>query len=487
MLRLLTIGLFCSIAGLTAMGQDLGSSNKLFGGAKKKAVPAKSPKKTPNPSSKKTPTPSTKAPSAKAKSASSTSTNVAAKKKPAAKSVKITKSTGGNPATSEERAVKAPPAKAEKRFSGETKSGSEEKNAATIVKTSAPEIIIDPAKAAEEYENLILQGNTARDDRDYLTAEAAYNKAKLLKPTDSRAVYGLGNLYSDQLRWQEAERQYRLSIEMTPNDAVAHIALSYVLVQPVTAPNLGDRYEEAEKLARRAIELAPANALAFDQLGVSMELRGFIGAETENAYRKAIQLDPAFAPPHAHLGRLLRRRGKSKESAAAYQYAMDRSREVGTKILVAEVLQSEQRFADSETLLRAALTEDPKNPTALLLLGRALITNAAFDEAESVFKKALSIGANGFIANRQLAEVYLRQSKPEQAENALLQASRFVTDLDRRSLSQSFEAVGDAYMKEGNSRNAERAFKQAITFDGDTEILSGKLSRAQQGRFSPGN
>ena len=251
---------------------------------------------------------------------------------------------------------------------------------------------------------------------------------------------------------------------MTPNDAVANIALSYVLVQPVTAPNLADRYEEAERLARRAIELAPANALAFDQLGVSLELRGFIGAEAEDAYRKAIILDPSFAPPHAHLGRLLRRRGKSKESAAAYRLAIERSRDIGTKILVAEVLQSEQRFADSETLLRAALADDPKNPTALLLLGRALITTSNYGEAEEVFKKALSIGANGFIANSQLAEVHLRQAKPELAENALLRASRFVSDLDRRSLSHSFEVVGDAYMKAGNNRNAERRLQAGDSF-----------------------
>jgi Flp pilus assembly protein TadD len=274
---------------------------------------------------------------------------------------------------------------------------------------------------------------------------------------------------------------------MSPKDAVAHVALSYVLIQPVTAPNLADRYEEAEKLARRALELSPANALAYDQLGVSMELRGFIGPETENAYRKAIQLDPAFAPPHAHLGRLLRRRGRNKEASVAYQNAVDRARDVGTKILVAEVLQSEQRYSESEILLREALKEDQRNPTALLLLARALITTSNYDEAENLLKKALSIGANGFMANNQLAGIYLRQGKPEFAEKALLQASRFVSELDRRSLSQSFEAVGDAFMKAGNNKDAERAFKQAIAFDAETDILSGKLSRAQQGRFSPGN
>ena len=492
MMRLLIIGLLSSIAGLTAMGQDLGSSNKLFGGAKKKTSPAKSTKKAAKPSAKKPSSTSwsAKAATAKSRTPASAKQEKAAKKNSAAKSVSITKSTATKTEAPVKRTANEPSAAVtEKRYSPDSKggvSGIVSPKSGGGVSKSSGEIAVDPVDASVQYEKFILQGNSARDDRDYVAAEAAYKKARLLKPTDSRAVYGLGNLFSDQLRWQEAEKHYRSAIEMTPNDAVAHIALSYVLVQPVTASNLADRYDEAEKLARRALELAPANALALDQLGVSLELRGFIGEETENAYRKAIQMDPAFAPPHAHLGRLLRRRGLTKEASAAYQNAIDRSRDVGTRILVAEVLQSEQRYSDSEVLLNAALKEDPRNPTALLLLARAQITASKFDDAEAALKKALSIGANGFMANNQLAAVYLRQGKPELAENALLQAARFVSELDKRSLSQSFEAVGDAYMKAGNNRSAERAFKQAITFDAETDILSGKLSRAQQGRFGPG-
>ncbi|CAN5213544.1 hypothetical protein BH20ACI2_BH20ACI2_03900 [soil metagenome] len=480
MFRLFILSFLFVSTVLSAFGQDLGSSNKLFGDPKKKAAPAEPAKKATSTASKKTPV-------AKKPPTSKTTKPVAASKtkgteestaKTSAK-VPITNSTKAGSAKKETSEALTSAAE-EKRSSAETQSASSGSQ-------NSPKAEISSAEANEQYEEQILKGNSSRDDRDYAAAEAAYIKARSLKPSDSRAVYGLGNLYSDQLRWQEAEKHYRLSIEMTPNDAVARIALSYVLVQPVTAPDLGDRYAEAEKLARRAIELAPANALAFDQLGVSLELRGFIGAETEDAYRKAIQLDPSFGPPHAHLGRLLRRRGMSRESAAAYRYAIERSRDVGTKIVVAEVLQSEQRFTDSETLLRAALEDDPRNPTALLLLGRALITTANYSEAEAVLKNALSIGANGFIANSQLAGLYLRQGKPGLSENALLQASRFVSDLDRRSLSQSFESVGDAYMRAGNTRNAERAFKQAIAFDGETEVLSGKLSRAQQGRFGPGN
>ena len=495
MLRLPILVFVISLTSICALGQDLGSSNKLFGGSKKKAEPQKTVKKTPpktkasKPVSKravKKPSPSAAAKKVTAKKAApSTDKKQAAAKKPSPPASKAAK-TSDRTAEKKSAAGEYDPG----RFSGganDAKKGGE--STKVDIAPSQPKLPpgLTAAQADDLFEDLIDQGNHSRDDRNYSAAEAAYSRAKAIKPRDSRAVYGLGNLFSDQLRWQEAERAYRAALEIEPNDAVAHIALSYVLTQPVTAPNLSDRYAEAEKLARRAIQLAPRNALAFDQLGASLELRGFISSETENAYRRAIQIDPGFAPPYAHLGRLLRRRGQKSESAAAYQKAIDLSTDVGSRILVAEVLQSEQRFADSEPLLRDAIAEDPRNPTALLLLGRALTTMGSYPEAESVLRRALSISGNGFVANSQLAILYLRQNKPELAENALLQASRFVSDFDRRLLARQFEITGDAYMKAGNALNAERAYKQAISFDNESEVLAGKIVRSRQGRFGRGN
>lgn len=468
-------------ASICALGQDLGSSNKLFGGKKK------APSKT---ASKKTSKPKAKPPTRASKP------SVAAKKKaPPVRSP--SKTTAKETREAAKAESKLPPATEYRstRFSGEpansAKSSAGAGNTPARVEITAAQPKLPPgmtaAQADDLFEDLIDQGNLARDDRNYSAAESAYNRARTIKPRDSRAIYGLGNLFSDQLRGQEAEAAYRNALELEPNNAIVHIALSYILTQPVSAPNLSDRYVEAERLARRAIQLAPNNALAFDQLGAALELRGFISAETENAYRRAIQLDPGFAPPYAHLGRLLRRRGMARESAAAYHSAIERSTDVGSIVLVAEVLQSEQRFADSEILLRNAIAEDPRNPSALLLLGRALTTLGKYQEAETVLRRGLSISGNGFRANSLLATLYNRQAKPELAENALLQASRFVSDYDRRLLAQQFEAVGDAYMQAGKGRNAERAYQQAISYDSETTSLSGKIARARQGRFGRGN
>ncbi len=448
------------IAGLTftamgGAGQDLGSSNKLLRGAKKASPPAKTVKKA--------------RPKPTAKPETSTAKKVPAKKTPPAATAKAKTA----PKKSSEATTKAKPA---------------EKAPATTTR----KVEIAPAPPAERFrlvsaadeelfEDLIEQGNVARDDRNYAAAEAAYKKAKPLKPRDSRAVYGLGNLYADQQRWEDAEKAYRTALQIEPGFAITYVALSFVLTQPVIAPNLSDRYEESERHARKAIQLAPSNALAFDQLGVALELRGQIGAETENAYRTAIKLNPGFAPAYAHLGRLLRRRGLIGESESLYKQAIERSTDIATEILVADIMQSEQRFAESEKLLNNALKEDPRNPSALLLLGRALTALGKFDDAEAALKKNLAVSNNGFMGHSLLAALYLRRGDPEAAERMLAEALTFAGPFGKLRLSRQFEEVGDAYMKNSNRPMAERAYRRAIDLDGERETLAGKLSRARFG------
>lgn len=457
-----TVILACvALLGVSAFGQDLGSSNKLFGGGKTNSSSGKKEVKK-----------------ATAKPKASPAKATAAK----------TKTVKAKPKTTAKKSTLLPKPAANAKVNTKTPANTETaKKPGNVVTTKIdpatteiprPKIaeMPDTAGSEELFENLIEQGNKARDERNYSAAEAAYKRARSVRSRDSRAAYGLGNLYSDQQRWGEAESHYRAALQIESGSAFAHIALSYVLTQPLLVSDLSERYAEAERLARRAIQFAPSNALAFDQLGVAMELRGLIGAETENAYRRAITLDPSFAPAYAHLGRLLRRRGLTKESSDAYQKALERSTDVATIVLVAEVMQSEQRFAESEKLLRKAVASDPRNQSALLILSRALTALGNFTDAETTLRKSLEIDPNGFVANSLMGTLFIRQGKVEMAENSLLQALRFVSDLEKRQLSQQFEAVGDGYTKAGKSAAAERSYRQAIALDIENVSLAGKLA-----------
>lgn len=439
-LQLLTIGLISS--PLLVYGQDLGSSNGLFRPA--------------NPSTK----------SAAAKKAASKAGLKRETQRSAAVKKKRTQTVAKSNDEVNQATVKQP---------ANINNKSVEEN--LVIKVGGGKSV---ENAEVLFEKALEKGNIARDERNYALAEASYRRAQTLKPTDSRSIYGLGNLFSDQQRWEEAEKAYRLAIQFEPNSPEANIALSFVLSQPVVGGDLMERYAEAEAAARKAVTLDPNNAVAYDQLGVALELRGMIGDETQSAYRKAIELDPTFALAYAHLGRLLRRKGMEAESTVAYSDAIRMAVDVPTMILVADVMQSQQRFTESEQLLRRALQSDPKNPTALFLLGRALTTRNAFVDAEKLLKTSVDVSPNSFVSYALLSSLYVRQNKFDEAEKTLMRALRVVSLNEQKRLAREFEFVGDGLMRAGKKKDAIRVYQQAVELDGDKTLLTDKLNKAQE-------
>lgn len=441
-------------------GQDLGSSNKLFGGGSK-TQPVKTKKATAKP--KKAPV---KAKSSSPKPKTTAKRPAVTSKKPAKNSqAVVAPKTVKDPITNQ--AVIAPKIP--------------HKEPQVIIAADTTPVVIGTNSAAndERFEELIDEGNVARDERLYTRAESAYQRANKLKPRDARALLGLGNLYSDQQRWEDAERVYRASLALEPDYVELLVALSFIMTRPVAASNLSERYTEGEVLARKAIKLDPQSALAADQLGVALELNGQNGSETEAAYRRSIQLDSSFAPAYAHLGRLLRQKGNTKASEAAYAEAFSRAESVGAKLLVADVLQSEGKFAESVSLLERALDADPRNPTALTMIGRALTTQGKFVEAERYLQTSISVSPASFISYNLIGVLFARQNKLELAENYFIQALRYVTLFEKRRLATQFESLGDSYVKAGRSAAASRSYIQAKTLDPERETLAAKIARTK--------
>lgn len=426
--RIITLVAILAVLGLAARSQDLGTSNKLFAGSKPEAA-GTAKKKTSKPKS--------------------TARKVSPKKVTAKKS-----------------AASNPPVR--------TGMGVPEKKVPTS--SPRPAARIDAATSVQ-FDKLLEAGDSAKGKRNYPLAESTYRRAQGLIQSDARAAYRIGNIFVEQHRWEDAEREYRSALQNDVGNAGIYIALSRVLTIPIASPHLSERYTEAEQLARKAVSIESGNAMAYDQLGVALEMQGLIGSETGNAYLKAIALSPEFAQAYAHLGRFLRRGGKRNESIDAYNSAVAKAKTAPHKVRVAEVFQSEQRFAESVSLLRRALTADPQDPSALLMLGRALTATGDLTEAESVLRKAVTITSGGYSAEYLLGRLYLRQGRFADAEMAFISASRTVTALNKYDLAAQFEAVGDGYAREGKSAKALGAYRRARAFDPELKSVVSKIAR----------
>jgi tetratricopeptide (TPR) repeat protein len=338
-----------------------------------------------------------------------------------------------------------------------------------------------PAEIEAKFQDALADGNEARDAHKFTAAETAYREATKLKPRDARGFYGLGNVFVDQQRWDEAEEAYRKAHEFAPNDPQNLIALSFALVQPRTGAGNAKRFADAEYFARRATQIEPTNAVAFDRLGVALVARALFHSDTEAAFRRAVELDPNFVVAKVHLARVLRHLNRSSEADSLYQAAIEQAKDAPTLVLIADALQSEQRWPESETVLRRALQMDDRNPGALFLLGRMLAAYQKYAEAEPVLAKAIEVSPKSFPAHNILARTYLGLERYDDAFKTYERAAALASDADRRELAGQFGfgGVGDGYMKAGRPRDALRAYERAQQLDPNNAELANKITAAR--------
>lgn len=332
----------------------------------------------------------------------------------------------------------------------------------------------------DRIEDLLDKGNQFRDARRFAEAEGAYQSIFKISPKDGRAAYGLGNIYSDQQRWEEAEAAYRNAALWSPTNVDALVALSVVLVQPRTGEGNAKRFADAESFARRAVQLQPKNAIAWDRLGVALQARGLFNNETENAYRRAVELDPEFPVAYAHLARVVKRMGRPDEAAPLYDKATELAKDPATLNLIAESLQAEQQWQNSEPVLKRALDLDARNPTALYLMGRMLVVYKRYQESEPYLKLATEVSPRAFQPVYLLARTYLALDRFEDAEVTYERAVEVASPGDRKQVAGifGFEGVGDGYMKAKKKPSAARAYRRALEIDPGNKQLEQKLAKA---------
>ncbi len=139
-------------------------------------------------------------------------------------------------------------------------------------------------------------------------ARQAVMRALEVDPGLAEAHASLGVIALGEYDWLAAERSLRRAMELKPEYPEAHHWLALTL-------GFTGRLREARSEAQQAVQLDPASLIRNNAVGVvALWDRDFRAAEA--AFKRTLEMDPMFAPPHSFLGELYAAQGRYAEAEA---------------------------------------------------------------------------------------------------------------------------------------------------------------------------
>jgi TolB-like protein/Tfp pilus assembly protein PilF len=148
----------------------------------------------------------------------------------------------------------------------------------------------------------------APPDTHYEDALAAAHRAAALDPQLARPHAVLGLLYQEHWQWKEAEREFRLALQLDPSDSAAHQWYAMYLWF------VGDPQGALAEL-RKARDLDPLSPIINTDLGRALLFTDDVDGAIAQ-YRAAIALEPRFALAHLLLSQALATRGDNAGALA---------------------------------------------------------------------------------------------------------------------------------------------------------------------------
>jgi tetratricopeptide (TPR) repeat protein len=245
--------------------------------------------------------------------------------------------------------------------------------------------------------------------KDYKSAEDAYVKAMQIDPADYRVQAELGDFYLSLKETARAEREYAEIVNKYPKEAVGYLKLARLYRQQ---QNLSAATAEL----RQGYQNNPNSAPMLEELALSL-VAANRGDEAVAICKHRIAQNDDEAFTHDLLGRILAHQGKNKDAENAFLKAAELAPQwtAPANNLAAFYLKDGNRSAAVKNL-ESALLQNPRNPSAYLVLGKIYEQDGKRQSAMGIYERALEAIPELWVAANQLA---LLLCAPEQNSQTL--------------------------------------------------------------------
>jgi tetratricopeptide (TPR) repeat protein len=263
-------------------------------------------------------------------------------------------------------------------------------------------------------------------------------------------LYLKGRYYAGKFDAENLKKGYayfQQAIALDPNYALAYDGLAYYyeLVEDLYFP-VDEVMPKAKAAARKALEIDDSIAESHVEMGAIDTMYDFDWAGAEREFKRAIELNPNYAPAHEYYSWYLIAVGRASEAVAESRRA-EKLDPLSTEIssFVGWWLYYARRYDEAVPQVNRCLDLDPNYANCHWILGQTYEQQGRFPEAIAAEAKALKIDPGWSWAAAESARAYALSGRHAEAQRGLddLLALSKRSLVPKYSLATVYAALGD--------------------------------------------
>ena len=253
---------------------------------------------------------------------------------------------------------------------------------------------------------------------------------------------------------REAIAYFEQAIDHDPGYALAYSGLSdsYGLQVDYRGVPVTEGYKLARRYALKALELDDTLPEAHTSLAWVQFAYDWDWAAAERSYRRALELNPAYATGHHWYSFVLLVTGQADQALVEAHTALELDpSSLSIRRGLGWLYYYTRRYEAAVYHLRRAIAMNPTSEDTYRILGLVLTQQGAYDEAERAFREAITLSPELSYATAGVAHVLALQGRRREAE-ALL------AELEARAREHYVSPVAFCIVHLG-LRNTDQVFK----------------------------
>jgi serine/threonine protein kinase/Tfp pilus assembly protein PilF len=280
-----------------------------------------------------------------------------------------------------------------------------------------------------------LQGDIVHEVTDKLRLRLTDKEEKRLTrhSTENAEAYQLylkGRYYWNKRTPDDIHKaieNFQEAIEKDPNYALAYAGLADCYQVPANRLPPRQRMPQAEAAARKALELDNTVVEAHTTLARVLYAYDWDWSGAEKEFKRAIELNPRYAPAHQWYGAYLSATGRFREASAEEKRAQEL--EPLSLIMNFEValgLYQARNYDQAIDQFQKTLELDPNFPPPHTYLPAAYEQKGMFEEAIAGFQRGIPVteGADNTLTMAGLAHAYAVSGRKTEARRLLAELQR---------------------------------------------------------------